>query len=37
MKNNKAWSPRPEKAVEKKVVYDTKKQTNTTSKAGFIN
>ena len=37
MKNNKAWSPRPEKAVEKKVVYDTKKQTNTTSKAGFMN
>lgn len=37
MKNNKAWSPRPEKAVEKKVIYDTKKQTNTTSKAGFMN
>ena len=37
MKNNKAWSPRPEKVVEKKVIYDTKKQTNTTSKAGFMN
>ena len=37
MKNNKAWSPRPEKAVEKKVIYDTKKQTNTTSKVGFMN